>query len=321
LTALSVEIVTPAPARSRKGNRVTALRWARILRALGHRVTVRQEHRAGAFDLLVALHALKSAPSVERFRRTRPAAPLVLALTGTDLYQEIHRDPAAVRSMELATRLVVLQPGGVAELPETLRPKTRVILQSAAAPREKPAPSSGTFDVCVLGHLREVKDPFRAALAARRLSPSSRVVVLHAGAALDDAMRRRAESEASSNPRYRWLGELPHAQALATLARSRLLVQSSLLEGGANSISEAIAASVPVLSSRIPGSVGLLGADYPGLFPVEDTEALASLLARAESDARFYGELRERCARLAPLLDPEREKESWRALLAELTPP
>jgi integrase len=46
--------------------------------------------------------------------------------------------------------------------------------------------------------------------------------------------------------------------------------------GGADAVSEAIACSVPVISSRISGSIGLLGEEYPGDFPVGDPRALSS---------------------------------------------
>jgi glycosyltransferase involved in cell wall biosynthesis len=92
------------------------------------------------------------------------------------------------------------------------------------------------------------------------------------------------------------------------------------MEGGANAISEALAASVPILASQISGSIGLLGADYPGYFPVGDTHQLACLLQRAETDPEYYETLRTWCARLAPLVDPARERRSWEALLQKVTP-
>jgi putative glycosyltransferase (TIGR04348 family) len=318
---MKICLVTPAPAGSRKGNRVTALRWARILRGLGHRVAVRQEYRAERCDLLVALHAGRSAASVRRFRETCPAGPLVVALTGTDLYDQIHTSPEARRSLELASRLVVLQPLGIEELPAPLRSRARVIYQSVEPPRFQVSPRQDAFEVCVLGHLRPVKDPFRTALAARLLPPASRLRVLHLGAALSPDMARQAWAEAAANPRYRWLGELPRWRALRVLARCRLLVLTSRLEGGANVISEALAVSVPVLSSHIAGSVGLLEPDYPGYFPFGDTRALADLLHRAETDRAFYRDLRRRCARLRRLIDPARERRSWARLLRELVGP
>jgi putative glycosyltransferase (TIGR04348 family) len=316
---MRVCLVTPAPARSRKGNRVTALRWARLLRRLGHRVRVDVAYAGQPCDLLVALHAGRSFPSIARFHQENPGRPLILALTGTDLYDQIHTSPEARQSLEMASRLVVLQPLGVEELPEPLRPKARVIYQSVEPPRALPTPHRDAFEVCVLGHLRPVKDPFRTAEAARLLPAASRVRVLHLGAALSEDMAERARAEQAVNPRYRWLGELPRWKALRTLARSRLLSLTSKLEGGANVISEALVVSVPVVSSHIPGSVGLLGADYPGYFPFGDTPALAELLRRAECDPDFYQTLKTRCEERRGLFDPAREVRSWKDLLQEFS--
>ena len=113
-------------------------------------------------------------------------------------------------------------------------------------------------------------------------------------------------------------GDLSRARVWSLLRSSRACVLSSRLEGGANVVGEAVVAGTPLVASRIPGSVGLLGDDYPGLFPAGDTRALAAALWRAETDATFLDGLRERCARLAPLFDPRRETDSWRDLLAEL---
>ena len=308
-----------------------------MLRALGHRVRVDQDYRGGRCDLLVALHAGRSAASIERFAREKLDLPLIVALTGTDLYDDIRSNAVAVRSLELATRVVLLQPAGLDELPRHIRAKTVVVYQSARPPRDtlpprRPqsdrraaSPSRGgradavAFAVCVLGHLREVKDPFRAADAARLLPKSSRIQIVHAGAALSDEMRRRAHEEEAANPRYRWLGELPRSETLRVLAHSRLLVLTSRMEGGANVVSEAVVARVPVISSRISGSIGLLGADYPGYFPVGDTRSLASLLARAETDEMFYESLKARCADRAALFDPARELKSWEDLLSQVS--
>jgi glycosyltransferase involved in cell wall biosynthesis len=87
------------------------------------------------------------------------------------------------------------------------------------------------------------------------------------------------------------------------------------MEGGANVISEALAVPVPVLASNISGSIGLLGEEYPGYFPFGDTQALAQLLAKAEQDIEFYHELTDRCRQRAPIVHPDRERESWRELL------
>ncbi len=314
---MRIDIVTPAGRGSHKGNRVTAVRWAKHLRALGHRVALARSWDGSPCDVLVALHATKSHPSVMRYRDLRPRAPLVVGLAGTDLYQDLPSSREARRSLELATRLTVLQPLGLEALPPEVRHKARVLVQSALpAPAAPPPP--GVFRVCLIAHVRAVKDAFLAAEAARLLPERSRVQVAHLGAALDAGAEAQARREMAENPRYLWLGERRRREALSILAGSRLLVITSRLEGGSNALSEAVASGVPVLSTRIDGSVGLLGDGHPGFFPVGDAAALAGLLARTEEDAAFMAALRRETERVRPLVEPAREREAWRALLAEL---
>src|SRR5262249_27420766 len=178
--------------------------------------------------------------------------------------------------------------------------------------------ASRTFDVCVVGHLRPVKDPFRAAMASRKLPESSRIRVVHVGGAMAEKAAAWAKAEMKANPRYRWLGEQPAWRVRQTLERSRLFVLSSKSEGGANALGEAIVAGLPVLASRIPGSIGILGERYPGYFDVGDTEELALLMSRAETDSKFLARLASHCRRLAPLFDPARERFAWIKLLDEI---
>jgi putative glycosyltransferase (TIGR04348 family) len=316
-----IRLITPVRRGSLQGNGVTARRWARLLRELGHEVRVESEYLGGAADVLIALHARKSHPSARRFKALHPHGFLVVALAGTDLYQDLRRSRAARDSLRLADRLVVLQPLALHALPARHRPQARVIYQSATVPPSRPRADSSSFEVCVVGHLRPVKDPFRAALAARMLPAESRIRVTHIGAALTPGMERRARTEAQRNPRYRWLGERPQAETLRRLSDSDLLVLTSRSEGGANVISEAVTAGVPVVASRIPGAVGLLGASYPGYFPVGDTAALARLLWRVEQDRTFRRLLVAHGRRLRPLVWPAAERAAWAKLLKHAAAP
>lgn len=315
---MRIRLITPAGPADRNGNSVTALRWARIFKRLGHRVVVEDSYRAGSCDILIALHARKSAPSIRRFKDAHPEQPIVVVLTGTDLYRDIRTSAAAKRSLDLAARLVVLQSQGLAELPPRLRAKTRVIYQSAGRVRG-PTRSKNAFKICVVGHLRPVKDPLRAARAARLLPASSTLRVFQVGRALNHRLENLARAEAARNPRYRWLGELPHWKTRRFLAGCHLLCLTSVMEGSANVLSEAIASSVPVVASKISGLIGTLGKSYPGYFRVGDTRGLARVLSRAETDPRFYRALASRCARLRPLIDPKRERQAWKTLLSELS--
>ncbi len=311
-------IVTPAPVRSRAGNRVTALRVAALLRALGHAVRVRGGDDGVAADLLLALHARKSASAVASFAARQPTAPVVLMLTGTDVYPAFDPHPDTLAAVERAARLVVLQPFAVEQLPAHLRAKARVVLQSATAPVAAPRATDG-LDVCVLAHLRAVKDPLLAARAAALLPSHLRVRVHHAGAVIDPELRERAL--ALQGPRYRWLGAVSRARSRRLLASSHLLVVSSRHEGGANVLSEAIAAGLPVLATDVPGNTGLLGRDHAGLFAAGDASALAALLARACAEPGFLAALQQRTRELQPRFEPARERDAWARLLAELAPP
>lgn len=135
---------------------------------------------------------------------------------------------------------------------------------------------------------------------------------------MDDRMEHLARAEERRNPRYRWLGEIPRTKARHLIAQSHLLVLTSKMEGGANVISEALVDHTPVLSSNIPGSVGLLGAEYPGYYPTGNTAALRDLLIRAETDRVFYQDLKSQCAKQAALFHPDRERSAWQKLLSEL---
>jgi putative glycosyltransferase (TIGR04348 family) len=318
---MKIGIVTPAPPGSNYGNRVTAVRWAKILRKLGHQVSIAGEYDEQPFALLIALHARRSSSSIRRWKRKNPDAPLIVALTGTDLYGDIQGRIRAKESLKLADRMVVLQPGALKELTPALRRKARVIYQSVETKPAGRRTPGRSFQVSVIGHLRRVKDPFRAALASRLLPATSQIRIRQIGQAMTKQMLKRARDEMKINPRYRWLGELPRARALRRLAESDLCVISSRMEGGANVLSEAIVAGVPVLASRIDGNVGILGTDYPGLFPVGDTRQLARLLIRAESDSKFLEGLKKRANKLAFLFHRAREEKAWMHLLEEIRKP
>ena len=314
---LRVAIVCPAPPGSRLGNRVTALRWQRVLAELGHEAALTDE-LAGPWDLVIALHAAKSAGAVEASRASHPARPVVVALTGTDLYRDLPQGGAARRSLDLADAIVVLHDLAPLDVPEAVRGKVRVIRQSADPPVRPARRSTEFFEVALVAHARPEKDPLRAPLAARLLPAASRLRIVHAGRALSAEMAAQLEAEAASNPRYRWLGELSPAETGALIARARLLVLTSAMEGGANVLGEAIACGTPPLCSRIPAAEAALGEGYPGLFPVGDTGALAALFARAEAEPAFFARLEADARARRPLFTPEVERAAFGALLEEL---
>lgn len=315
---MRIILITPMPPKSLAGNRVTAARWAHILRAFGHRVEVAVNYEAQDADLMIALHAWRSAGAIKAFRQAFPQRPLVLALTGTDAYRFIHsHTETTLESIRLADYLVGLHDLISNALPADQRHKMHVIYQSAQ-PVAARIPYQRYFHICVVGHLRDEKDSMRPALAARMLPDASNIQIHHYGKAHSEDWVGLAEAEMATNPRYHWHGEVAHHRIRQMYRRSQLLVLPSRMEGGANVISEAVVAGLPVIASDIEGSVGLLGTDYPGYYPVEDAGALSELMQRAESDPLFYHSLEQACLARSPLFTPRHESKAWQDLLGEI---
>ena len=315
---MKICLVTPTATSSLTGNSITATRWTRILKHIGNDVKVLQNYSSGKYDLMVGLHALKSWKSVRTFHSENPGCPIIVALTGTDVYDKIHVSAKARESLEIASRLIVLQPDALKQLSPRLRKKTVVIYQSLPASKKAIKRLKNCFEICVIANLRSVKDPLRTAYASRLLSASSKLRISHIGTELDNSIASRAIKEQRVNHRYHWLGEMPRWKTQDILRRSRLLVLTSKMEGGANVVSEAIVSSVPVISTRISGSIGMLGENYPGYFPYGDTRSLAKLLNRAEFDRKFYDELKLLCKNKRELFKPDNEVKAWRQLIESI---
>ena len=315
-------IVSPAAARDNNGNWQTASRWARFLGAR-HHVDVGPGWTEGdpTPDLLIALHARRSAGAVAAFRSAHPGRPIMLVLTGTDLYRDIDTSQEARAALEAADALVVLQDAAPARLAPHLRAKAHVIYQSSPALRPvTPAPAARHVDICMIGHLRPEKDPLTFMRAAA-LVRDPRVRLLHIGGALDPVLLDAAHATEAATPRYRWLGPLPHAHTRQRLKRCRAMAIASHMEGGANVIIEAVTSGVPVLASHIEGNVGMLGDDYAGYFAPGDAAALAQLVERCAQDADFDTLLRRQCAARAPRFAPATEQAALADLVDNLLRP
>lgn len=311
-------LVTPALADANNGNWQTAQRWARMLSG-DYVVHLLPGWAAGSppAQALIALHARRSAASVAAWKEAFPSRPLVLVLTGTDLYRDIDTDPSAQHSLRLADALVVLQGEGLSRLPAELRPRAVVVLQSTPSrrPLEK---TSRHLRALAVGHLREEKNPRLYFQAARLLAGRSDVYFDHIGAGLDATLAQEAQALAAELPRYRWLGALPHAATRARIQRAHLLVHMSHMEGGAHVVMEAAASGTPVLASRISGNLGMLGREYSGYFEPGDAHGLAALLQRCRIDPAMLAHLRRQCLQRAALFAPERERAALRHLMATL---
>jgi putative glycosyltransferase (TIGR04348 family) len=324
----SVVIVSPALAAANNGNWQTARRWQKLL-SPQFRARISQhwaDDAAGSQDeLMIALHARRSAAAIQAWAQARGKRQLAVVLTGTDLYQDILHDTAAQRSLQLAGRLVVLQELGVAALPAEHRPKARVIYQSTSA-RQSLSKSARRLRAVMVGHMRDVKSPQTLFDAARLLATRSDILIDHIGAGAG-IWAERARATERDCPHYRWLGELPHGKVRRAIQRAHVLVHTSALEGGAHVVMEAVRSGTPVLASRVAGNLGMLGADYEGYFEHGQAGELAALLERCSAELRCRADgpapsllqrLGAQCSLRATLFTPEAERAALLDLLHEM---
>ncbi|MCB9881603.1 MAG: glycosyltransferase [Planctomycetes bacterium] len=320
---MNIVLASPARAGSRSGNGRSAARYRGLWTELGHRVRVTTTGNLAGADILVALHATKCAASIDAWRTRDAHAPLIVIVAGTDLAGRARE--RFERSLDAADAIVTLQPHAIDSFPKRARSKARAILQSASATLEhaglRHLENDRDFEIAVVAALREVKDPLRAALAVRALPKDSKIRVTHYGPALDESIRREAERLSDECERYTWQGARSHRETMALLARSRALCLTSISEGGANVVSEALAHHLPVLCSAIPGNLGILGDDWPATFEVRDTASLLELLLRFESDERFRNDVERRTRVLAAYVTPARELAAWNGLFREVCAP
>jgi hypothetical protein len=316
---MNIHLLSPAP-DGYPSYGVTAHRWAQLLAAQGHDVLISPPDRLEPCDLLIALGAVACATAVNRAYRHHPRLPVVVALTTHDL-AALPRQPAAASAVELASRLVVFQPLAVSLLPPHLRAKAGVVFPAAAPLPSRVAPRRDSLVVTVAAPLESAIDPLRAACAARLLPTSSRIRIEHFGAPIDESLAHEARRAMVDSSHYHWGGALPYEELRQRLAASHAVVVSHSSDARETILAEAAADRVPVIASRIPAHLGILGPHYPAYFDPGDTPQLAALLHQCESSPDFLRQLRAALAIPARNLRPPQEARRWRSILKAIRLP
>lgn len=318
-TTTAVTIATPAQADANNGNWRTAHRWQQLL-VNDYDVIVQGDSSAKispTTDILIALHARRSASIIHDFRAAYPDKPIIVVLTGTDLYRDLPDNLDAQQSLKNATVLIVLQEDAIAHIPLQHRHKTHIIFQSAKPllPAKK---QRDKLNCVVVGHLRDEKDPTTILNTFDHLSSDANIHILHIGAPLDPKLGAVSQSKMAEDARYHWVGGLPHGLTRAAIKRAHVLIHPSIMEGGANVIVEAIVSGTPVLASKMSGNVGMLGREYAGYFPVGDAKALADLITRCLHNPNFLLRLKTEATARAKLFFPEAERAALKRVINSL---
>lgn len=313
---MKIAIFSAATRETRSGNWVTASRWAGLLREAGHRAEILHEideidHCEA--DVLIGLHARRSGLAVIRFRKLFPQGHAIVALAGTDLYGDLsptrkRHSRTAVKALDACHQIILLQPLMAKRLKPSWNAKSSVVMMDVIPDiRSLKRKLNQPMLACVVGHLRHEKDPFRAAMAVRKLPRGVEVKVIHAGIALSASFQNRAESEGQRNANWNWLGSISHREVARLMRRCDLLINTSRSEGAPNVLFEALSVRLPVIASRIDGHVGVLGKEYSGYFKVGDTLGLQKLLVRCATNQAFYSGLSTSIENLAKKYKPGNE--------------
>ena len=350
---MDICIVVPVYRGSQRGNEITAMRWKTMLTELAHSVTiVTIDDPIRESDCLIALNAVKTNPWLHQFHENYPDRSIIVCLTGTDLHgvfgeankrptrplssdsnQHIgrrskHRDSKsaprdrAVDSLDLADRIVLLEPEGQRKLPVSYQAKCQVIFQSARKFQSQPSQQKfcdkDSFLVSLIGHLRKPKDPMLAAKAIRMLPTTSKIKLVHVGEVIEEEYLSWIQNEVEENDRYQWTGKVEHEIAQQILVESQLTLLTSINEGAPSIVSEAVVNEVPMLATRIDATVGMLGEDYPGLFEVGNVEQLVGLMLRAEREKEFLPQLKTALSQKKNRFTRETELKSLEKLINSL---
>ncbi|MGB1936948.1 MAG: glycosyltransferase family 4 protein [Akkermansiaceae bacterium] len=314
-----VLIYSPFPHQTGQGNSVTADRTELILNKAGFSVLSEGGSYSGEdASCLIALNARRSAGVVAEFDTLHPGRQVIVIVTGSDInHPEMEdRESETRRTMARADALVMLHQTDLEALPGDLQQKAVCIFPSVILPDGKQhQPAEGNrFEVIMAGNLRPVKNPQLAVEGARLLGDDSPVYISSYGDASGElAVEMSKSSEELAH--FQWCGKVSHAELLGKMTRAHVLLNTSTLEGGANAICEAVSMGLPVVASDIRGNVGMLGGDYPGLFPSGDVRAMVDLLQRCAGSASFYADLKRRVEQRASLFDYATESDAWISLV------
>ena len=314
-----VLIYSPFPHQTGQGNSVTADRTELILHKAGFSVLSEGGSYSGEdARCLVALNARRSAGVVAEFDKLHPGRQVIVIVTGSDInHPEMEEGESETRrTMARAHALVMLHQTDLERLPGDLQQKAVCIFPSVRLPdgmQHQPA-QGDRFEAIMAGNLRLVKNPQLAVEAARLLGDDSPVYINSYGDATGELAIEMNKSSAEV-AHFQWCGKVGHAELLNKMARAHVLLNTSLFEGGANAICEAATIGLPVVASDIQGNVGMLGEDYPGLFPGGDARALADLLQRCAGSASFYADLKQWVKQRAALFDFTAESDAWISLV------
>jgi glycosyltransferase involved in cell wall biosynthesis len=171
---------------------------------------------------------------------------------------------------------------------------------NAVDPADLPEEGTRFFErqVVYCGRLSREKGVDLLVDAVKRIGAN---LVIVGGGPLERELRELARGD----PRIRFTGPLPRAEALKIVKGSDVFVLPSRHEGLSTALLEAMAMGVPVVATRVGGNPELVEHGETGLLVDPDPEQLARAIALLLEDRGLAKRLAESAARVV------RERYSW----------
>ncbi len=291
----------------------------RTLRAIRPQVIYQ---RVGcAYTGMAARHAARhGARLVWHVASDQDLAPMSLPLTRPKRWLKYLDKLYLEHGVRHATDIVVQTAHQQTLLEKRYGRRARALIRNFHPPPAEVIDKSGPLRVLWIANLKPLKQPevfLRLARACVDLAPA-RFVMIGQGM-MDTAGQRAFEHAARALPNLDYLGELPVERVNELLARAHVLVNTSTVEGFANTFIQAWMRRVPVLSLHVDPD-GLLAAQGIGHCAHGDEGGLVTTLRAWLADARRREDIGRRAetyahahhalanvARLAALLEGRSE--------------
>lgn len=156
--------------------------------------------------------------------------------------------------------------------------------EDGCAMREQLGIAKDDFVVAFCGRFNDRKGVFRVDEALKRLN-NPHIKAIYIGSPMDNC---------KEEPNYEhtaFKGQLPHHEIVHYLNAADVFVLPSMAEGCPNSVIEAMACGLPVISSDLPFNYDVLDDTNSILVNPADVDAIANAIERLKEDKQLYSRL------------------------------